>query len=95
MSVDELKRSCKMRGPVGGCRVERSAVRHDGFDGWLTKRNDAVRCAARLDGRFERRRFGRIGKQQKDSRTGVDVHENCCIVCGSLGHFGDEDGTRR
>ena len=32
---------------------------------------------------------------EKNLSRGVDVPEKAGKMCGSLGHFGDEDGTRR
>ena len=34
-------------------------------------------------------------ESEKNPSRGVDVPEKACIMCGSLGHFGGEDGTRR
>ncbi|MEG3792710.1 hypothetical protein V1318_21520, partial [Lysobacter sp. CCNWLW3] len=35
------------------------------------------------------------GSGRKKVSQGVDGREICCKMCGSLGHFGDEVGTRR
>ncbi|GAB2624408.1 hypothetical protein GCM10027191_20970 [Novilysobacter erysipheiresistens] len=34
-------------------------------------------------------------RDEKRGRAGVDGPEICCKMCGSLGHFGERDGTRR
>jgi hypothetical protein len=35
------------------------------------------------------------GGSKKAVGQGVDGREMGCMMCGSLGHFGDEAGTRR
>ena len=38
---------------------------------------------------------GGAGERQKILIQGVDVPGKGCIMCGSLGHFADGNGTRR
>ena len=51
--------------------------------GMLTEPEDALRCAAHLGGNDE------AGWEEKVSQ-GVDGRGICCIMCGSVGHFGDD-----
>ena len=53
------------------------------FHRMLTGPEDALRCAAHLGG------IGEADRKEKISQ-GVDGRGICCIMCGSVGHFGDD-----